>query len=204
MFVAYNIPPHSLHPALFEDVYLDSERYGAYLYYVACDEAAVMQTGYKQSSLASLNQEENICLEGARVRRSDCTMVHAVSVSFDKETLEYAQSVVNDDRMDKYHGFNELARPSGVNNKSIEELMSLASELSRKPILMDKGENWASLAVLSNNNRQSKFQFIKVVDGRAIEVLALCRNLDTAVVGDVINPWNKLIAKYNNIPANVF
>lgn len=199
MFVACEIPPDSSNPVLVKDVYLDADRHGEYLYYVACDEAAVMLTGDKPSSLTSLSQEENSFPGGIRVREADCMVSHAVSVSFHNEKLAYAQSVIDNGFGEEYDLFNEMRMPLELNSMSIGEFMSLTPQRSTIHLQLGNSKEWAAAALFNKSEVKAKFQFLHLLNNRVIEVTALCKSLDTHI-GDIVIPWSKLVARYKDMP----
>ncbi len=203
MFIAYNIPPDSKNPALAEDIFSDKEPYGDYFYYVACDDEAVVQTGGQQSSLASRDSDENACINGARVHESTCVVLHEVSVAFQKESLSYAQSVIDDELSDSYDNFNNIRGPLQADSMSVKEFMALTPQFPKIQLQLANGDDWAAFVVFEQSDINALFLFLKVSDGRAIKVLTRCTSIEHNI-GELIEPWGELVEKYKDMPLTVF
>ena len=204
MFIAYNIPPDSLNPAMVDDVLADKIPYGEYYYYVACHEDDVVQGHGKQSDLASLNREENACIDGARVKDSGRIFVHEVLVGFHEGHLEYGQSIVDELHSVKYDNFSFFREHLNADARPIGDFIDKSSPSASKQYQMEKGEGWATIVTLQNNeNMCAEFEFVEVANSRLIQIRTRCGS-PGIIVGDLVNPWLDLIAKYKNMPMKIF
>lgn len=203
MFIAYNIPPDSVHPALTDDVFEGRLPAGDYFYYVACAEADVLQSKAKQSGLVSLNRDENRCIDGERVREPG-DLSHEVRVCFGKDYTNYGQSIIDYEMNTDYNNFSLYRKKINADTLSVQEFMDETSHSDQLQYKIDNGANWASTALVQDNEFMcAEFEYVEVEDGRLIHIRSRCRSRDT-IIGDLINPWLELIDKYENMPMNIF
>lgn len=205
-FTAYNIPPTSQSPALAEDLFSGRDPYGEYFFHVSANKTAFIQTNLKQSELASKEPTENPCSGGLRLHDSNFVFKHEVTVAFQKSSLDYAQSIIEDERKEEYDNFHAIREPLELDSKTIREFMALTPELSKVQLQIGNGDDWAAIAAFDKDvseDVQVKFQFLKLTGGRVIEIVTRCTSLDQNI-GDIYVPWLELLETYRDMPMNTF
>ena len=125
-------------------------------------------------------------------------------VTFDKDLLEYGQSIIDYEQDTKYDNFNVVREQLGADKHSIQHFMDRSDHSGRLDYKMDHGDDWAAtFSVQENDFTCAEFEYVKVAEGRMIQIRSRCQSTDT-IVGDLVGPWLELIEKYKGMPMNVF
>jgi len=189
-----------------EDLFVSRDPYGEYFFYLGAYEASIVKSDTVSSVLASENPVENPCLKGLKVDDSNYIFKHEVTVGFEKDIVDYAQSIIDDERKSDYDNFQTIRGPLELDSKTFGEFMNLTPHLMKVQLQIGSGDDWAAIAVFNKEVAEDvhiKFQFLKVVDGRAIEIITRCTSLNQNI-GNIYVPWLELLEKYRDMPMNKF